>query len=102
MKPPRGLTAARTAIFITWDEGSHGQSAAQHGEHCLARAHLADESCHVPTFVLSAYVAPGTRSNQLFSHYSLLQTTERLLSLNPFLGHAADPTTTGMRAAFGF
>ena len=45
---------------------------------------------------------PGTRSNLLFSHYSLLQTTERLLGLDPFLGHAADPTTIGMRAAFGF
>jgi phospholipase C len=97
-----GYQRGRTAIFITWDEGSHGQSAAQHGEDCLARAHLADESCHVPTFVLSENVAPGTRSNVLFSHYSLLQTTERLLGLDRFLGHAADQTTTGMRAAFGF
>ncbi len=97
-----GYQRGRTAIFITWDEGSHGQSAAQHGENCLARAHLADQSCHVPTFVLSENVAAGTRSNVLFSHYSLLQTTERLLGLDPFLGHAADPTTTGMRAAFGF
>jgi phospholipase C len=97
-----GYQRGRTAIFITWDEGSHGQSAAQHGEDCLARVHLADESCHVPTFVLSDYVAAGTRSNLLFSHYSVLQTTERLLGLDPFLGHASDPTTTGMRAAFGF
>ena len=64
--------------------------------------HLEDQSCHVPTFILSQYVAPGTRSSLLFSHYSLLQTTERLLGLDRFLGHAADPTTTGMRAAFGF
>jgi len=93
-----GYQRGRTAIFITWDEGSHGQSAAQKGEDCLALLHLEDQSCHVPTFILSEYVAPGTRSNMLFSHYSLLQTTERLLGLDRFLGHAADPTTTGMRA----
>jgi phospholipase C len=97
-----GYQRGRTAILITWDEGSHGQSAAQHGENCLAPAHLGDQSCHVPTFVLSDYVAPGTHSAILFSHYSLLQTTERLLGLDGFLGHAADATTAGMRAAFGF
>jgi hypothetical protein len=98
----RGYQAGHTAIFITWDEGSHGQRPTQRGENCLAPAHRSDESCHVPTLVLSAYVAPGTRSGTFFSHYSLLQTTERLLGLTPFIGHAGDPTTTGMRAAFGF
>lgn len=97
-----GYQSGSTAIFITWDEGSHGQTAAQRGEDCLARTHLADESCHVPTVVMSRYLAAGSRSNVLFSHYSLLQTTERLLGLDRFLGHAADGTTTGMRAAFGF
>ena len=97
-----GYRRGRTAILITWDEGSNGQRAEQRGENCLALVHLHDRSCHVPTFVLSEYVAPGTRSNVLFSHYSLLQTTERLLGLERFLGHAADPTTSGMRAAFRF
>jgi phospholipase C len=97
-----GYRRGRTAIFITWDEGSNGQRAEQHCENCLAPIHLNDRSCHVPTFVLSEYVARGTRSRELFSHYSLLQTTERLLGLERFLGHAADPTTSGMRAAFGF
>jgi len=32
----------------------------------------------------------------------VLQTTEHLLGVERFLGHAADPTTDGMRAAFGF
>jgi phosphatidylinositol-3-phosphatase len=96
-----GYQAGRTVIFITWDEGSHGQSPAQRGENCLAAVHRSDESCHVPTLVLSAYVHPGTRSGTFFSHYSLLQTTERLLGLTPFIGHAGDATTTGMRAAFG-
>jgi len=56
----------------------------------------------VATLVLSQYVSRGLRSSVLFSHYSLLQTTERLLGLRPFIGHAADATTTGMRSAFGF
>jgi phosphatidylinositol-3-phosphatase len=97
-----GYRHGRTVVFITWDEGSNGQRAEQHGENCLALVHRHDRSCHVPTFVLSEYVAPGTRSDLLFSHYSLLQTTERLLGLERFLGHAADPTTSGMRAAFRF
>lgn len=97
-----GYRRGRTVIFITWDEGSHGQRAEQRGENCLALVHLEDQSCHVPTFILSQYIAPGTRSSRLFSHYSLLQTTERLLGLDSFLGHAADPATTGMRAAFRF
>jgi len=97
-----GYQRGRTVIFITWDEGSNGQSAEQRGENCLALVHLDDRSCHVPTFVMSEYIAPGTQSGLLFSHYSVLQTTERLLGVEPFIGHAADPTTDGMRAAFGF
>jgi hypothetical protein len=92
--------AGRTAIFITWDEGSHGQTAEKRGENCLARIHRHDESCHIPTFVLSAYVNPGTRSDRFFSHYSLLHTTERLLGFHRFIGHAGDATTVGMRLAF--
>jgi phosphatidylinositol-3-phosphatase len=97
-----GYRRGRTAVFITWDEGSNGQRPDQRGENCLALVHLHDQSCHVPTFILSEYIAPGTHSGRLFSHYSLLQTTERLLGLEPFVGHAADPTISGMRAAFGF
>jgi phosphatidylinositol-3-phosphatase len=98
----RGYRRGRTVIFITWDEGSNGQRPDQVGENCMALIHLEDQSCHLPTFVMSRYVAPGTRSSRLFSHYSLLQTTERLLGLQGFLGHAGDRTTAGMRAAFRF
>lgn len=94
--------AGRTAIFITWDEGSHGQTAAHRGEDCLAPAKRSDETCHVATLVLSAYIAPATRSGRSYSHYSLLQTCERLLGIPTFIGHADDPTTTGMRRDFGF
>jgi phospholipase C len=96
----RGYRTGHTAIFITWDEGTHG-SGFNH-EDCVAPAHLSDRSCHVATLVLSPYVSRGLRSGALFSHYSLLQTTERLLGLRPFIGNAADATTTGMRSAFGF
>ena len=94
-------TAGRTVIFITWDEGSHGQGADKRGEHCLAPRHRHDESCHVATLVLSARTRPGTRSHHFFSHYSLLHTAERLLGYHRYIGHADDPLATGMSRAFG-
>jgi hypothetical protein len=33
---------------------------------------------------------PGTKSDELFNHYSMLKTTEQLLGLDSRLGHAAD------------
>jgi phospholipase C len=94
-------TAGRTVIFITWDEGSRGQSRAKRGEHCLARVHRHDESCHVATLVLSARTRPGTRSHRFFSHYSILHTAERLLGYHRYIGHADDRLTIGMSKAFG-
>jgi phospholipase C len=94
-------SAGRTVVFITWDEGSHGQSRAKRGEHCLAPIHRHDESCHVATLVLSAHTRPGTRSHRLFSHYSILHTAERLLGYHRYIGHADDPLTVGMSRAFG-
>jgi hypothetical protein len=91
----------RTAIFITWDEGSHGQSRAKRGENCLAPANRHDQTCHLPTLVLSAYVRPGSRNGRFLSHYSLLHTTEVLLGLQTFVGHAADPSAKGMRLGLG-
>lgn len=75
----------KTTIFITFDEGWPVTNV---GEDCLAtRAH----DCHIPTLVLSPYVG-GNRvhaSGTLFSHYGLLKTTEQMLGLETFLGHAA-------------
>jgi len=77
-----------TAVFITWDEGAGGKS----GENCAAKP--TDESCHVPTIVISPSTPAGTTSSALFNHYSLLGTTESLLGL-PGLGQAAtSPTMT--------
>jgi hypothetical protein len=53
----------------------------------------------VPALVLSATTPAGTRSGALFSHYSLLRTTEALLGMPTFLGRAA--TSASMRGAFG-
>jgi phospholipase C len=96
----RGYRTGHTVIFITWDEGTGGNGF--DGEDCLSAANLSDVSCHVPALVISPYVSRGLRSSELFSHYSILQTTERLLGMHTFLGHAGDATTKGMRSAFGF
>ena len=96
----RGYRTGHTAIFITFDEGTGGHGS--NGEACLSAANRNDVSCHVATLVISPYVSRGLRSSELFSHYSLLQTTERLVGVPTFLGHAGDPSTKGMRSAFGF
>lgn len=88
--------SGQTAVFITWDEG--GVRGAQQGEPCLQN--LEDPSCHVATLVLSEYTTPGTKDASLYSHYSLLKTTEQLLGLTGRLGHAADPETLSMAAGF--
>ncbi len=84
----------RTAVFVTWDEGAGGHA----GQHCRAsRA----RSCHIVTAVIAPTTVPGTRSPTFFDHYSLLETTERLLGIARRLGHAADDRTASMRGAFG-
>jgi phosphatidylinositol-3-phosphatase len=84
-------TSHSTAVFVTFDEGSGGQT----GEDCAANT--ADGSCHVLTIVISPSTRAGSTSAALFSHYSLLATTEQLLGL-PALGRAASAAT--MTAAF--
>ncbi len=80
-----------TVVFITWDEGEGGTS-----DRCATNT--TDVGCHIPTLVISPSTRRGTRSAQLFNHYSLLATTEQLLHL-PKLGQASTATT--MTAAFG-
>jgi phospholipase C len=74
--------AGKTAIFVTWDEDD-GSAANR-----------------IPLIVVSPSTPPGTRSDAYFDHYSLLKTTEQLLGLGAFLGHAADPGTSSMVSAF--
>ena len=84
-------TSGSTAVFITWDEGSGGKT----GEDCTANT--TDNSCLVATIVVSPSTVAGSTSATLFSHYSLLGTTEQLLGL-PALGAASTAPT--MTAAF--
>lgn len=73
-----------TAVFVTWDESSHGTPATQ----------------KIPTLVIAPSVFPGTIATKRFDHYALLHTTEQLLGLRPFLGAAA--SAPSMRSSFHF
>jgi len=84
--------AGKTAVFITWDEGSGGYPI----EDCDDKTGT-DTSCIVPTIVISPSTPAGTVSHAFYSHYSLLGTTEQLLGL-PRLASAAKAAT--MTAAF--
>ena len=84
--------AGNTAVFITWDEGSGGYPI----EDCDDTGST-DNSCHVPTIVISPSTPAGTTSGAFFDHYSLLGTTEQLLGLAE-LGQASSSPT--MTAAF--
>lgn len=88
--------AGQVVVFVTWDEGDVHSSLK--GEDCSQNA--TDPGCHVATLVLSANTPPGTAASELFTHYSLLKTTEQLLGLHTMLGHAGDPGTLSMRPAF--
>jgi phospholipase C len=74
--------SGNTAIFLTWDEDDF------------------TTVNQVATLVITPTTAAGTRSGTAFNHYSLLKTTEQMLGLTSFLGHAGDTGTTSMRADF--
>jgi hypothetical protein len=82
-----------TVVLVTWDDGDSG------GRSDCAR-NTTTPGCHVATIVIAPTARPGSRSDTLFNHYSLLKTTEQLLGLPATLGSAADPTTASMRTAF--
>jgi phosphatidylinositol-3-phosphatase len=74
--------AGRTVVFLTWDEDD---------------GTAAD---HIPMIVVNPSTPAGTRSSASFNHYSLLKTTEQLLGVTTFLGHAGDAGTSSMLSAF--
>jgi phospholipase C len=88
-----GYRDGSTALFLTFDEGEGG-----HSYDCATNT--SDVGCHVATVVVSPSTPQGTRSAELFNHYSLLKTTEQVLGLPALLGHAADPGTASMVPAF--
>jgi phospholipase C len=79
-----------TAVLITWDEGEGGSS-----DDCATNT--SDVGCHVATLVISPSTRAGTRSSELFNHYSLLATAEEMLGL-PKLDAAA--SSSSMVSAF--
>ena len=74
--------SGNTAIVLTWDEDDF------------------TTVNQVATIVISPTTTPGTRSGIAFDHYSLLKTTEQMLGISTYLGHAGDAGTTSMRSAF--
>jgi phospholipase C len=93
----KAYKSGNTAVFVTFDEGEPAVVTREiFGEDCAA--HPEDESCHVVTVVISPYTRAGTRSDDLFTHYSLLRTTEEMLGISTYLGQAAG--ATDMRSAF--
>jgi acid phosphatase len=84
----------RTAVVVTWDEGSGGHR----GEDCAATR---SRSCRIVTAVVAPSVAPGTRVGARLDHFALLAATEELLGLDGRLRHAGDERTTDLRTAFG-
>jgi hypothetical protein len=69
-----------TAVFLTWDEDDHRREN------------------HIATLVMSPSTRRATTASERFDHYSLLRTTEELLGIRSYLGHAA--SAPSMRAAF--
>ena len=76
--------SGNTAIVLTWDEDDF------------------TTVNQVATIVISPTTTPGTRSATAFNHYSLLKTTEQMLGISTYLGHAGDAGTTSMRSAFNY
>jgi hypothetical protein len=69
----------KTAVFVTFDEGDVGARGLV-GQNCL---NSKDEACIVPAIVIAPSVRPGKTSGRLFTHYSLLKTTEKMLGAKP-------------------
>jgi hypothetical protein len=84
----KAYASGSTAVFVTWDEDATF-------ENTLCPALDCD---HLATLAVAPSVRPGTRSAAVFSHYSLLRTTEDLLGLPGHLGRAA--SAASMAAAF--
>jgi hypothetical protein len=83
--------AGHVVVFVTWDEGTPESE----GADCVNNP--GGPGCQVATIVVSPSTVAGTQSGTLFSHYSLLRTTEDLLHLG-HLGQAA--SAASMASAF--
>jgi phosphatidylinositol-3-phosphatase len=73
--------SGRTVVILTWDEATK-------------------RTPIVPFIVISPYVTSGARVGTSYNHYSLLRTTEDMLGISTYLGHAADSSTGNFRRDF--
>ena len=90
-------SAGDVLIVITWDEGDGREVS---GSDCTDPAvYLTQESCHVPTFVVSPYVQPGATDDADHNLYGLLGDVEDVLGY-PRLGRAVGQTS--LRPGLGF
>jgi phospholipase C len=92
--------AGDTALVITYDEGSGPDR--QVDEDCTDQSSdLAglQPSCAIPLIVVSPYTVPGTQHQSFCTLYCLTKTIEDSFGL-PLLGHAGDPGTQDLAAAF--
>jgi acid phosphatase len=87
--PPSSAPSTRMA-----DGQSSSPDEGEGGKAMQCATNTTDFGCHIATIVISPSTQPGTTSDTLFNHYSLLGTAEQLLGL-PKLGLAATaPTLT--------
>lgn len=75
------------AIFVVWDEGNG--SGSTNGMDCTTSTL---EACHPPAIVISPYTHNVVSSTH-YTHYDVLRTTEELLGLQTYLGHAAEASS---------
>ena len=74
--------AGDTVVFLTWDEDD------------------GSATNRVPAIVVSTSTPAGVVSGRAFDHYSLLKTTEQLLAIRTYLGHARGAGVTSMAPVF--
>jgi hypothetical protein len=91
-------TSGRLVVFLTWDRGRGGDWTP--GMDCLDVQHLSDSACLIPTLVFSQATPGGTENDTLFSHYSMLKTTEEILGLSTETLGTNVSNATSMLGAF--
>jgi phosphatidylinositol-3-phosphatase len=73
--------AGRTVVILAWDEGTQRDPL-------------------IPFIVVSPYVPVNTVVDTRYDHYALLKTTQNMLGITSYLGHAADSGTGNFRSDF--
>jgi Phosphoesterase family/Bacterial Ig domain len=99
--------AGSTVVLVTYDEGSGADLKV--GENCTNESldlpvtngvSAAQDSCHVPLFVVYPYTPAGDSDSTFFDHYSITKAVEDIFGL-PYLAHAGDAQTNSLVGHFG-